>query len=351
VSVLILGAAALWRLPESYRPIAAYENTIDLGEHEFGDIVTAPFSIANIGASDLVIDEISSSCSSTGFRILHEGQHQVVERLCIKPGDQRDLTVKLVVKDIPINANFVNKISFRTNDPVLPNGAVRLLVKRVHGGIDFYPKTVYLGSIGLHASHTQQIEIRDRALIPRKITSIKIPEGSKLNARVIEAHESSGVPAKKPAPQQGHLVGFLEITVDTSCPRDINAKLEFALSDGRSKPDTLQVIGGVRAPIEVSHSSLYLPVYTPAGPLYETTLSVTSTTGKNVELKLLTLPNHFDAEVLPATQPSSKKVRIKLQSKQVASEVNRVVMTISAKTEDYSSMFDIPIIVIPGQQE
>jgi hypothetical protein len=55
-------------------PVAELPEVIDLGAREIGDVVVVPFSIANRGGEELVIDDIRTSCSCSGIEREIEGK-------------------------------------------------------------------------------------------------------------------------------------------------------------------------------------------------------------------------------------------------------------------------------------
>src|SRR6516225_7078582 len=60
-----------------------YPANMDLGEHERGELVVSPVTIANRGGGVLVIDQIETNCSCTGLEREEGGQYERIESLSL----------------------------------------------------------------------------------------------------------------------------------------------------------------------------------------------------------------------------------------------------------------------------
>src|SRR5207249_4477033 len=83
-------------------PVADHPAKLDLGDHEMGDQVVTPFTIANRGGSDLLIDEIRTNCSCSGMEREQDGGFFRLESLRLKPGEEAHLVMRVSVGGVPL---------------------------------------------------------------------------------------------------------------------------------------------------------------------------------------------------------------------------------------------------------
>ena len=130
------------------RPIISIEPAIfDFGQVSFaGGVVTSSFEVTNIGATDLVIDHLETSCGCTSASIVYQNQegpifampgHGINEAITdwsvnIQPGETAQLKVYYDPNVHPeFRGNAVREIHVYSNDPIDFESSVTVELEQV----------------------------------------------------------------------------------------------------------------------------------------------------------------------------------------------------------------------------
>lgn len=303
LATLFAGLAVASIVAVRYRPAApapavglpaiSYTERIEFPECEIGEIAVGRVTIANRGGSELVIDDVSTSCSCTGLEREESGEYVKIVRLVVRPGEEVPLVVRVAVRGVPIGASTATSVYFRTNDPNYPNGTITTAVGYVKGGVHAVPGSMMVGSVPIGASVVRTIDVRDDALRPRRVESAVSSHPERVSAILlpVEAHER-----EKPHPE-GRLVARVEVTVHTATPGDIDAAVSLSLEGADRQPDRVRVVGKVVAAAEVSPARVSLPRRSSSGPVYFAQCLVHSSEGQEFALSLSQPPRGVTATV------------------------------------------------------
>ena len=130
-------------------PRIDYPATLDLGSHENGDQILKRFTRTNIGAGELLIDNIQTNCSCTGMEREQDGQFVHINELRLQAGESAEVVVRVSVRGVPFGTEMRNVIDFQTNDPKNPKGRIEAIVRHVTGGIHTNPNSVVFGTVSI----------------------------------------------------------------------------------------------------------------------------------------------------------------------------------------------------------
>lgn len=297
-----------WRAFWKRSPVIDYPAYFDLGEHEKGDVVVTPFTIANRGDAELLIDEITSNCGCTGMEREENGRYISLQSLRLKAGEEAHLVMRVSVGG-PLGFAAHNIVEFRTNDPQQPTARIEVVVARVSGGIITTPETVVFGTVPVGGKARQLVDIWDPAESPREVKRVTSNSSKGITVRLITAGES---PKTDEMRSKGVLVGRLEVTLNTDHPRRIDDTVLIAVAGREEKPDKLPVVGRVAALFEMSPPLLVLPRSTSNGRIYSATCLCRSISGKTFSLTVDSLPTGVTAKVLSEAAAGERAVQITL---------------------------------------
>lgn len=346
---LVAHAARTWQLCREQARIANSEPSIeypaklDLGSHEIGDQAIAHFTIANRGGGELVLDEIQSNCSCTGMEREQDGHFGHVNSLRLKAGEQTDLVMRVAVRGVPVGAEMINVVDFRTNDPSQPKGHIEAIVRCTSGGVSATPRSIVFGTVPLGAKVRNIVEVYDNALTPRKIDRVTSTQSDRVIARLLPATERS-VPS--PSDPARVLIGRIEIVVSTELAGEVDGGVQIHLANVQKKPDAITVIGKVAAPIEISPTLLVLPRASTKGPIYEGTCVCRSTSEQPLSVTLKSVPPGLTVEVLDEGK-AVRRVRIKGDPKQmkIPAEGQRETIRLRAKAGEHNALLEVQILL------
>jgi hypothetical protein len=295
-------------------PEIGYPTTLDLGNHEIGDLAIARFAIANRGESDLVIDEVRTNCSCTGLEREENGQFFRIDSLRIKPGEQAALVMRISVRGVPIGSAMRNIVEFRTNDPAKPSCRIEATVRCVSGGICTVPESFVFGTVLMGEPVRKIVEVRDTALPPRTIANVTSTDPDRVKPKLL--------PLENPAPQEGQanpdgkVIARFEVVVETDSPADVDATVHIHFPGEARKPDHVAVRGRVAAPIELSPSSIVLPRKAASGPLWHADCLCWSNNGQSLTLAVESLIPGLTVQFVNEGKGDCKTVRITWDSQQ-----------------------------------
>lgn len=339
-----------WRAFWKLSPVIEYPAKLDLGEREKGDIVVAPFTIANRGGGELLVDEITSNCGCTGIEREENGRYIRLESLRLKPGEAVPLVMRVSVGG-PLGATMNNVVEFRTNDPQQPTVHMDVLVTRVSGGVLTTPESVVFGTVPVGGKVRQFVDVWDPAVSPRAITRVTSTGLDRLTVRLLRDTDSpkrnEANPKANGAKPLGVLVGRLEVILKTDRPVKINDTVLIEVAGREDKPDKLPVVGQVAASFEMSPSLIVLPRYTSSGPVYKATCLCRSITGKPVTLTVDSLPSGVTAQVLSMVAVGESTVQISFDPRMGKEQKRgqRQVIRFRAEDGENKAEVDLPIIL------
>jgi hypothetical protein len=296
-----------WFTPDQRGPVLDYRGQLDLGEHEVGEEIIAPFSIANRGGRPLTIDDVRTNCSCTGMERIQDGHYVRIESLTLNAGEEARLFMRVSVRGAPAGGAMVNIVEFHSNDPLQPVGHIEAVVSRVSRGVSISPGSVVFGTVPLGHSVRHLLDVRDTAVPPRSIERVSSTNPARVSVRFLPGSQK---PAEAESHADGLLIGQLEITVGTGSPGEVNEAVHVHLAGERRDPDAVAVIGKVAAPIEVIPSMLVLPRTSTTGPLYDATCLCRSTNGDPLVLSVDSVPDGLKVEVLDNGSPQVRMVRV-----------------------------------------
>ncbi len=296
-----------WRAFWKIRPVIDFPAELDLGEHEKGEIVVAPFTITNRGGGELLIDEITSNCACAGMERMENDGYKRLKSLRLKSGEEAHVVMRVTVGGVPLGSTMINFVEFRTNDPGKPTARIEVLVTRVTGGILTSPESVVFGTVPVGRKVQQTIEILDPNPTPRTITRVTSTGSDQISVKLLPP---SGLVKRTKTGPNSSLVGRLEVTLEANHPSSINATLLIEVAGREEKPDRLPVVGRVAALFEMSPSLIVLPRSTSGGRIYTATCHCRSITGKPVTLTVESLPSGVTAKVLTDAAEGERAVQI-----------------------------------------
>jgi hypothetical protein len=300
--------ASAWKWIRNDYPRVEYPARLDLGSHEIGDQVVVPFTIANRGGRELVIDQIRSNCSCTGMERVQEGKYSRIETLRLRPYERANLLVMRVsVRGVPAGAEMLNFVEFQTNDESQPIGHIDVIVNRVTRGVSTSPGTVVFGTTPVGSTIRQVLDVRDTAAPPRRIDRVTSTDPCRLRVSLLP---DPGNSREKETNPDGVLIGRVEVIVDTDKPGAVNAAVQVHLAGEKREPDLVTVVGTVAAPIEISPSLVILPRSSASGPIYTVTCICLSTLGQPLTVSADSLPAGITAEFLEGGSTKARRVRI-----------------------------------------
>jgi hypothetical protein len=242
-------------------PIVECPETVNLGSQERGQVASAPLTIKNRGRSELVIDQVSSSCSCSGLEREEAGSLVPVRELRLAPGEEGHLQIRVSVNGIP-GQPLRNSIGFHTNDPTSPQGRIEVLVEKVTGGLLVTPRTIAFGTVLVGQEACVNAEVRDPEPTVRSVESVTSsnPERLKVSWSPGEAGEAPvGIGS-------GTLLGHLAVSALTSDAGSLEGTIELHLAGRR--PTTVSVVGRVAPLVEVSPALVVLPRTSNSGDVW-----------------------------------------------------------------------------------
>jgi hypothetical protein len=328
-------------------PIIEYPATVDLGDHEAGDLVHGSFIIANRGGGDLVVDQVRTNCACSGIERIEEGRYVRIDFLRLKPGEQADLTIRVTVGGVPVEARMVNVVEFRTNVPSQPMGRMEVLVRRVSGSVSMSPPSIVFGTVPVGTRLGQIVQIYDMGSTPRAIERITMTGTGRIRARLLPVEQSSD---KAKPHGAGTLVGQIEVVGNTVAAGEINGKVQVHMAGESRRPRELTVTGKVLAPVEITPSSIVLPRKSADGLVYSAECICRSTRGEPLSLVVDSIPACLKAEILSEGDAALRVVRITWnpRSKMAPAAGERQRICFRAEAGENHSLVNVDVLLDGG---
>jgi hypothetical protein len=351
----LLGSAFLTGQLQSFHkvyirrdPVLEMPSALDLGNQERGKVVVARFKVANRGGSDLVLDQVRTSCICSGLEREVEGRFIPVASLRLTPGEETELAVRVAVR-AQIGTEMRNAIFFHTNDPALPERALVVGIPKVTGGINASPARVLFDSIPIKTEAHQLIEIRDPTSPPRTIRQVLSSNPDRFTVRLLPAERAEGSPETKH--KDGLLLGRIEVSPRTQEPGSFEGEVQIFLNDEARPPESIPVTGRVAPMVEASPATLVLPRASREGPLYFGTSVCRSIEGLPLQLSLEEAPKGISAMISPVHgNPSLQTVRIewKPDAAEPSLKSNEQVVRFHARVGDRDTTVGIRLRLRPS---
>jgi hypothetical protein len=316
------------------RPIIEYPSMLDLGSGERGKLVIRHFTIKNRGTSELIVNDIRTSCSCSGIERPSDDEYVRVDSIRLTPGESIDLRVRLALTGASIGTAMRSAIEFQTNDPNHPTGHMTLVVSNVSGGVYTTPRSVFFGTLPRGAKCRHVIDVRDHSIHPRTIARVSTTD-RRVSAQIIPLPKVAE--SKRALESDGKLIGQVEIRVDTSSAGDIFAKLAIQLENESRPEEPVSITGKVVDSFQISPSVLFLPRLTSKGQVYTAKVVCRSTKGKDLSVRREAIPRGITAEVGPQDQVGSRLIQIMVDPKVVLPQSGqplRVLLRAAAGEEE-----------------
>lgn len=217
----------------SPHPVLDCPEVLDVGEQDIYGQVAGRFTVRNRGGAVLVLNDIRTACACTGFEQERKDRFVRVDEVRLAPGQSTDLMIRHGVHG-PVGVTIDTPIFFRTNDPVAPERVIRLLVPRVTGGVEAFPRSIVCGSLLTGQTGRHLVDVTDEAPASRQIERVVSSNPERVQVRVLP-------PEPQVAPEvRGKPVARLEVTVHGQEGGPIEERVEVHLA-GRPFPTVIPV--------------------------------------------------------------------------------------------------------------
>ena len=322
VGVLASGAALSYCYIDSIRayiwggstariPDLECPEIVDIGPVEYGTVVEARFMVKNRGSGQLVLSEFRASCACQSVEVKRENGFVRAAEVRLGPDQTAEMRLVLSVND-RAQESLRTPIYFRTNLPAQPERVVIVAIPRILAGLVAFPSSLSLGEIPVGSSARYRVELFDARQKPRKIIRVRSRDSAHITAKLIP---DFGLSQSPDGANRGHLVGTIEIEINTAVAGSIDNDVFAEIDDGSTAPDAIRVTGRIVAPIEISPSVLFLPRSTSVGQVYSGTCLCRSTSGQDFELTVAQFPKGMSVTIEAAVpeSPGMRTVKFELR--------------------------------------
>lgn len=282
-------------------PAADFPPVVDLGDRDLGEQAVARFRFANRGDSPLVIDKVGSTCSCAGIEQEVDGRVVPVKQLIIPPRSEVELTARVAVRGA-VGQPARSVISFRTNDPNCPGGAITVDVPRILG-IACSPGTVLFNAVsGREAG--QVIEVRSVGTGRPRLVAVASGAPELVRAELLSPDDPP-----PPDPTGSWFLGRVAVTLLAQSPGSRGGEVLLTVeAEGRTRVISVPVTATTTAPVTVSPAVVSLPLASRTGPLFEAVCSVRTHDGGPVLVRAGTVPAGFTVAVIDPSVPAPNKL-------------------------------------------
>jgi hypothetical protein len=264
---------------------------LTLDNHEIGDLVVAPFVIQNRGSEDLVINDIRTNCSCTGMELEEQGKFSRIESLRVRPGEQAKVVMRISVRGVPAGGEMRNVVYFRTNDPSQPEASITAIIPRVSAGVHTIPRAIVFGNVQIGQTVRTVADVLDTAKPPRIIQAVTTTDPDTVTARLLPVEAAA---QETTSLQHETVIARVEVLVNTTKAREVDAAIEFHLEGSTRRPDTLPISGKILALVEVAPALLALPRESAEGLLYSASVLCKSNTGAPIRVIAESVPEGLE---------------------------------------------------------
>ncbi len=315
---------------------------IDLGPREVGDLVVARVLFANRGNEILRVDRFRVNCACTGFEREKDGKFTQVRSLQLAPGEETELTLRVSVRGAAGGA-MRNLISFRTNQPALPEATVEAVVREVLGGISASPLAAHFGTVRLGSEPRQVIEIRDAGIRPRSLVKAAGSDPQRFTVRVLPREPVKG---QSETVKLGSVVlARIEVVLHTDDPGPIQGTATVHLDDQRSYDIPVQA--RVEKSVRAVPPALVLPRASEAGPVYFGECVLKSLAGNPFMLAIESAAPDLSVQAVSAEDDSGAQILRITWAPPPANDTARAVsrsLRFRALVGDEEIVVDVPVI-------
>jgi hypothetical protein len=310
---------------------------VEIKETEAGQVAVGNVTLINDGDADLHIAGVRSSCSCTGLETKNaDGTLTRLSSLSIPPGGQVPVVIRLAVNG-PIGGPIDSVVYFLTNDPEKPEVTLPIHMSRVLHGAQAVPGVVAFGTVPVGQPVTQIVDIIDRSLDPRSGQILEVHDPNVLSAELIP------VPEAEASALGGRVIARVKVVVDTKAAGPVEGRVNLWLvPEKTASPVSVRVTGRVAAPVEMSPSTLTLPLQSDAGPVYRG-IVVCRSHGVAAKLRVVNCPPGFVVR-LPEPTPSGTPQLIQVEQTDKDSPAGPVTIMIGVTLNGVEKTYPIKVI-------
>lgn len=335
----LLGASfLLWWKAEvlfSTGPSLACPAEIIIESAEIGKRVRTSFLIGNDGGEPLVIDHIRTNCHCNGLETLTNKQFISVNELTIAPHSNVQVFINHNIVGIP-GQQSVFSISFLTNVHHAEEHFVKLIIKKIIGGVAFSPDEANFGTIPCGEERTIDISCEPGSDKYEEVTACTFARPcAQLKCALVEAASSKG----------SHV---LHVTASSSEPGQVENELVVYFK-GSADPRRILTRATFAPRVRSSKRAIMLPLRSSNGPVYETSCELITFEGDRVSaVTVQSAPAHLT--IAPVLQEEKWTIRLKLDSHYAASisKLEKVTVILHAVIGDKMHVIQIPVSLMQG---
>lgn len=328
-------------------PVIDCPSRIEMGEHEKGERAVKTFTIANLGATELFINDISSNCGCTGLEQEKEGRYERIDSLRIGGGKDVQVLMRVAVGGVPVGAIMINKVQFRTNDPRHPLYTIEAVVRRVLGGAFTIPEAFVFGTVHIGSRICETIEIHDGAVTPRKVKQVRSTRPDLVTVRLLPENRQ---PSSETQDSDSTIIGQFEAIVNTHDPGEVNVPIEIELQGEARRPDIIPVIGRIAPAFELAPSSLVLPLFSNGHAIYTATSLCRGMDDQALNIDVDSAPAGIEVEVLTPSASSTtnlRSIRVTLIPSKVpdVQANDRKIIRLKARAGNNEQNLSLPVVI------
>jgi hypothetical protein len=275
----------------NFTPSILYPAEILYETKELGDVITQKFFIQNQGFNELVINDIRSNCSCTGLETREGSEFFRASEIRIKGRQKSEVQLRVSVRGAPPESRLINKIYFKTNDPVHSECQIDVIVNRVTAGVYSVPETLVINSTVSDKKIINTIDIMDDAINPRSIEGVSISDNKNTSVSFLKNSGQLMTKTNKGPTTIGQIV----VTNDASIPGPINATIKILISGRENNGNYVRIIGNIDSNFEISPKAIILPRHSPNGPVYKARCICRNNENSLIEASVKKLPKGITA--------------------------------------------------------
>lgn len=226
----------VWRKKHIDRiPILDVQSEVNMTAQESMGVMDVRIPFANTGGGVLILDQFRTLCSCDHLEIEIDNNVFPATRIEIFPFQRGVIRLRQQIQARP-GEPFQSPIRFRSNDPNQPEALVLLKIENCIGGIETVPTAVHFGFVLTGTKHAENVDIFDRAAIPRQITEVVSSDPERIRVTLLPCD-----PKQSKATDQRH-IARLQIEIHEHQSGPLNSHVLIKLND-ESQPFKLSVYG------------------------------------------------------------------------------------------------------------